>query len=97
MGRFAGELRLDKSNLHRLAIFIFPLVGDFARLRLPNPRVGEIQSGALEIERVADSFNLPEGIQAVRLGKLFDDGRARLRRGSCRKDQNRKNHETGRC
>src|SRR6266403_2807622 len=91
IGRLAVQLRANVCSLYGLAVLIFSFIRDLVGLGLPNPRTGEIHSGELCVEGVADRINLPERIKAIGLGNLFGDGWDRLRRGSCSKDQHPKN------
>ncbi len=77
------------ANLHRLAFLIFSFEGNRTGLGLPRPRPRHIhfQGRKIQIERIADRFNLPVRINPIGLGKLFDNGWARLCPGGCSKDQ----------
>src|SRR5262245_21192391 len=91
--RFLIEVSLKVGDLQRLAILVFALVGDSARLGLPDPGTVDILSAQREIERVAHRLDLPEGIQAIGFGELFGDGRVHLRPGSSRKDRHPKKNQ----
>jgi hypothetical protein len=78
----AVELRALIGHLQRFAFLVFPLVGDRTGLRVPFPRASNFDSARPSIERlhvprkfcvpgVADSLDLPKGIEAVGLGHLF--------------------------
>ena len=55
----AAKLRAVVRNLHRLAVFVRTLVGDFAGLGLPLPLVSDFeQARYFAIPRVADRFDL---------------------------------------
>src|SRR5713226_4685879 len=96
VGRHAVELRAEIGNLDRLAVLVFSFVGDFSGLGLPLPGMREIQlqGWELQVERIADRFNLPIRIKAIGFGELFDNGRARLCPGSRSKDQHPESQKT---
>src|SRR5437764_3854806 len=77
----AIQLRALIGNLHRLAVLIFSFIGDLPGLGLPNPRMGDVHSGELYVEGVADRVDLFERIKAIALGNRFGDGRVLLRPG----------------
>ncbi len=87
IGRFAVQLSANVCSLYGLAVLIFSFIRDLPGLGLPNPRTGEIHSGELCVEGVADRINLPERVKAIGLGNLFGNGRALLRAGRYSKDQ----------
>src|SRR5262249_9814612 len=91
--RCLTEFRRKPGALQRLALLVLALVGDSARLGLPEPGTGDILSAQLEIERVAHRLDLPEGTQAIGFGELFGDGRVHLRPGSSRKDRHPKKNQ----
>src|SRR6516162_4153152 len=82
VGRRAVELRPIVGDLHWLAVFVLALVGDLAGLGLPLPGTGDLELGQIYVERIADRINLPPRIQTIGLGKLIDNGRARLCSGA---------------
>src|SRR5262249_41709049 len=96
VGRLAVQLRAKVCSLYGLALLIFSFIRDLVGLGLPNPRTGEIQTGGLYIEGIADRINLPERIKAIGLGNMFGDGWGRLRPGSCGKYKRPQNQETDR-
>ena len=92
VGGRAVQLRAKVCYLHRLAVFIFRFIGHLPGLGLPLPGTTEIQfqGRELQVERIADRFNLPIRIKPIGLGKLFDNGWARLCPGSARQQHHQK-------
>src|SRR3954466_1696865 len=73
------ELGPRVRDLDGLAGLVFSIVRDLVRLRLPDPRAGELERAEIDIEGVADRVDLTERVETVRLGNLVGDGRALLR------------------
>src|SRR6202040_2311577 len=92
--RLAAELGAQVRSLDRLAVFILPLIGDLIRLRLPNPRTGDIHSGELCVPGIADRFNLPKRIDTISLGNLFNNWRTALSPGGCSEEQHSDSYAT---
>jgi len=87
IGRLFVQLRANVCSLDGLAVLILSFERDLPGLGLPNPCTGEIHSGELSVEGVADRINLPERIKTIGLGNLFGNRRALLRAGGYSKDQ----------
>src|SRR5579859_217606 len=86
--RVVVDLGAQVSNLGRLTVFIFSFKSNLAGLGFPLPGPGSFEEpGHFSVPGVADRLDLPIRIETVGFGNLFEDGRARLRPGSCRKDQ----------
>src|SRR5262249_33251287 len=81
---FLVELPPKVRGLQWVAVLVFAVEGDLVLLGLPDPGTGDVLSGQLEAERVANRLDLLERIQTIGLGELFGDGWARLRPGSSR-------------
>src|SRR5438093_3287513 len=95
-GRLAAELRAQVRKLHRLARLVFPLVGDLVGLGLPDPRSREFDPGEVGVERIADTLDVPERIEAIGLADLFGNWRSLLSPGACSKHQHPESQNTDR-
>src|SRR6266550_1749949 len=95
-GRLAAELRAQVRKLHRLARLVFPLVGDLVGLGLPDPRSREFDPGEVGVERVADTLDVPERIEAIGLADLFGNWRSLLSPGAWSKHQHPESQNTDR-
>src|SRR5439155_13411765 len=95
-GRLAAELRAQVRKLHRLARLVFPLVGDLVGLGLPDPRSREFDPGEVGVERIADTLDVPERIEAIGLTDLFGNWRSLLSPGACSKHQHPESQNTDR-
>src|SRR5437660_9414154 len=81
-GRLAAELRAQVRKLHRLARLVFPLVGDLVGLWLPDPRSREFDPGEVGVERIADTLDVPERMEAIGLADRFAIGGSLLSPGA---------------
>src|SRR5712671_5700951 len=82
----ARKLGARVGDLDGVPVLVLPVVRDPIRLRLPDPGAGDLQlqRGPIEVERVADRLDLIPRVETVGLGNLVGDGRALLRRHTCR-------------
>src|SRR5438105_7067605 len=83
----ACKLRARVRDLDGVASLVLPLVRDLVRLRLPDPRAGDLQlqRGQIDVARVANRVDLTKRVETIGLGNLVGDGRALLRRHRCRR------------
>src|SRR5882762_5953491 len=99
----ARELGARVRDLDGVPVLVLPVVRDPVRLRLPDPGAGGLQPkrGPIDIERVADRLDLIPRVETVGLGNLVGDGRALLRRHTCRgtnhSDQQNTDHGNAAC
>src|SRR5205823_1289293 len=90
-----AELGAHVADLDVFPVFIFSLERDFAGFRLPLPGVRKLEySGNFPVPRIADRLNFVPRIDAVGLGDLFENWRARLRQRNRGKSEYCKTQDT---
>src|SRR5580704_328490 len=77
----AAELRAHITDL--LESIEWSPERDLAGLGLPLPRLGDIHSRELYVKGITDRFDLPQRVETIRFGDLFENWRAGQRSGSC--------------
>src|SRR2546421_3325440 len=80
------KLRARVRDLDGIASLVLALVRHLVRLRLPDPRAGDLQlqGGQIDVARVANRVDLTKRVETIGLGNLVGDRRALLRRHGCR-------------